>query len=375
MHRAALPERRLLVADRREQRDARSGRASRRARRRLPEQPPRAPRGLAPDLRGPRPRARPSAVRARQPEAGRRPCLAGSRARRPPSSSLQALGHAQRLARRRPRVRRTSSRPSSSAKNGLPAVASCTRASSGARQLEPQPLLEQVVRRAPRLSGPTESRVRRSSGRSARARADLRLPVSSEGSPGARRFGTSAAVARSGAPRPRPGRATADRRAATTTGPRSARAHRTSSTREPDRVWVWRRLARLGEQERDLERPPPRRHERMRRFVEHRGDQLRETCERERRLGLDAAADENTAEPLSGLLDSSLPEDRLADPASPESTSAAGPCSTSVRNASIAASSSSRPMTSAGIAIRPRRSRPAAARRAASPARRTPSFR
>ena len=82
---------------------------------------------------------------------------------------------------------------------------------------------------------------------------------------------------------------------------------------EPDRVRIRRAVAGLGEQQRDLQCPPSQGDERGRRLLEHRGDQLREPGERERSLGLDSTAYQHTAETLAGLLDTSLPEDRLAD--------------------------------------------------------------
>ena len=104
---------------------------------------------------------------------------AGSRARRPPSSSRRLSGTRSAWPGAGRVFVRTSSRPSSSAKNGLPAVASCTRASSGRVSSSPS---RSSSRRwsAPRLSGPSESRSSRSSGKersSSSGAADLgRLP-------------------------------------------------------------------------------------------------------------------------------------------------------------------------------------------------------
>ena len=149
--------------------DARSEWRSRRARRLLRPPRPRALREHAPA--SPCAAATRSTVgRASAATSSRTSRVSpGRRARRPPSSSLQALGHAQRLARRRSRVRSTSSRPSSSAKNGLPAVASCTRASSGRVSSSPS---RSSSRRctAASVSGPSASRSAARSGTSARAR-------------------------------------------------------------------------------------------------------------------------------------------------------------------------------------------------------------
>ena len=77
---------------------------------------------------------------------------------------------------------------------------------------------------------------------------------------------------------------------------------------------IRRHLARLGEQQRDLERPPSRGRERGPCFLEHAAEQIGEPGEGERRLGLDTVAGQHPAETLAGILDARLPEDRLADP-------------------------------------------------------------
>ncbi len=82
---------------------------------------------------------------------------------------------------------------------------------------------------------------------------------------------------------------------------------------ESDRARIGSLLARLGEEKCDLERATTRWGERGRHLVEDRRQEVGETREGEQRLGLDASMGEDAAEALSGLLDTRLPEDRLAD--------------------------------------------------------------
>ena len=105
---------------------------------------------------------------------------------------------------------------------------------------------------------------------------------------------------------------------------------------EPDRVRIRRAVAGLGEQQRDLQRPPSQGDERGRRLLEHGGDQLREPGEGKRRLGLDSTAGQNTLETLTALLDARLPEDRLADAGLAGEDERGRTRSTSVRKAPIA---------------------------------------
>src|SRR5581483_238913 len=84
--------------------------------------------------------------------------------------------------------------------------------------------------------------------------------------------------------------------------------------REPDRMAVWRSIPRLGDQEGDLERAPPRRKQRRSGLLEHGAEELRKTGEGKGRLRLDPAAGQDPAEAFLGFVDAGLPEDRLADP-------------------------------------------------------------
>ena len=198
---------------------------------------------------------------------------AGSWARRPPSSSRKLSGTRSAC----PGVGlvsvRTSSRPSSSAKNGLPAVASCTRPSSGRDSSSPSRCLSRLCV-ALSLSGPTESCCRRPS---AKARSSSKGLAASGVFRRVARSPTRSALSRRSAIWITPAEAGSSHcrsSRATTTAPRSAQSTQDIEHPQPYRVWVWRDIPRLGEQERDFERPSPRRHERMRRFVEHRGNQL-----------------------------------------------------------------------------------------------------
>ena len=64
--------------------------------------------------------------------------------------------------------------------------------------------------------------------------------------------------------------------------------------RKADRTRVRGLRARIGEQEGDLERTASQRRQRRCHFVEDRGDQIGESREGERGLGLDASVQENT---------------------------------------------------------------------------------
>ena len=83
---------------------------------------------------------------------------------------------------------------------------------------------------------------------------------------------------------------------------------------QPDGSRVRSNLPGLGQQERDLERAPPQLRERGCHLVEDRCEQVGEPRERQQRLGLHAPVQQDAAEPLLGFLDTCLPQDRLADP-------------------------------------------------------------
>ena len=84
---------------------------------------------------------------------------------------VQALGHPSARPASGLVPVRTSSRPSSSAKNGLPADASCTRASSGRVRSSPSPILQQMMKRTQAQRTEHEMRSDDRSGRRSRARA------------------------------------------------------------------------------------------------------------------------------------------------------------------------------------------------------------
>ena len=75
--------------------------------------------------------------------------LAGSRARRPPSSSRKVSGTRQGLARRRARVRAYELAPELEREEGIARRRLLHAGELGAGQVEPEPLLEQAVQRAP----------------------------------------------------------------------------------------------------------------------------------------------------------------------------------------------------------------------------------
>jgi hypothetical protein len=83
---------------------------------------------------------------------------------------------------------------------------------------------------------------------------------------------------------------------------------------ERDRARVRGTPVRLLEQERHLERPTARRRNQRQRLVEHIGEEVAKSSERERGLCLGATTGEDAAEGRPAALHSCLPEDRLADP-------------------------------------------------------------
>ncbi len=166
---AALPDRRLLVADRGEQRMGEADRESSSSTtpscsgrlERLEDALPVAV-GRRDQLDR-RPRQR------RDLKSRRRPSPSGSRARRPPSSSRRLSGTRNAWPGTGRVSVRTSSRPSSSAKNGLPADRLLHAGELGPRQLEPETLLEQMVQRS-KAQWAERSRSAAPPGTSARAR-------------------------------------------------------------------------------------------------------------------------------------------------------------------------------------------------------------
>ena len=303
--------------------DARTARSSRRARQRPPAPPSRAP---------PNPVAlavrRGHELDGRPRECGTRSRTSsvspGRRANLPPSSSLRLSGTRNGCPGAGRVFVRTSSRPSSSAKNGLPAVASCTRASSGRVSSSPSRSSSRrctaaSVERADRQS--LEPLVRERAlelERAAELRSRLSVASSPSGSARSRRSAICMAPADAGSSH-------CTSSSATMTGPCSDRRTQHVQHRKPDRVRIRRRLTRLDEQQRDLERAEPRRRERRPDLVEHVAQQLREPGERERRLGLDTPADQHPVETLRASSTPASHSTVFPMPASPESTSAPGP--------------------------------------------------
>ena len=136
--------------------DGRSESAFRRLRRPPRGQLPRLQPALGRHPRGLPPPPPASGARVPRPAGGHPSSRHGSCARRPPSSSRRLFGTGSAW----PGVGRvpvwTSSRPTSSAKNGLPAVASCTRVSSGRVSSRPRRSASRSCI-AVTLSGPTRA--------------------------------------------------------------------------------------------------------------------------------------------------------------------------------------------------------------------------
>ena len=155
-------------------RDARSERASRRARRRLRERPPPAPRSTR--SRSPYAAVTSSTVGRASAAAWSKtsPVWVGRRARRPPSSSLQALGNPQGPARRRPRVRADELAPQLECEKGITGRRLLHAGELWSGQLEPEPLLEQTMHRGRAERAEREPLAAARPGRSARARGHSR---------------------------------------------------------------------------------------------------------------------------------------------------------------------------------------------------------
>ena len=82
---------------------------------------------------------------------------------------------------------------------------------------------------------------------------------------------------------------------------------------QPDRVRIRSYLTGFDEQQRHLERTPPRRRQRSGHVIEHRCQQLREPGERQRGLCLHPPAREYAPATPAGGVDPRTPQDRLAD--------------------------------------------------------------
>ena len=200
---------------------------------------------------------------------------------------------------------------SSSAKNGFPAVASVTRR-SGPRQLEGDPLLQQAVERG-QADGPSETRSMRSSGNDRASSTPAVFSAADDDSranPCARRAG---GAVRSPERSPTTDRATAGRPVRRRRSMLGEQVQDISDG-QPDRPLIGRLGSRLRHQQRDLERTTARRQQGPRDLLHDALEQVPESGERQRRLALDASVRKNPAETPLRLLDTGLPEDRLADP-------------------------------------------------------------
>ena len=236
----------------------------------------------------------------------------GRRARRPPSSSRRLSGTRRAWPGAGRAPVRTSSRPSSSAKNGLPAVASCTRPSSGRDSSKPSRCLSRLCV-ALRLSGPTGTSTKVIVGEGAR---ELErgggLASYAQGGRG-RRARRAGAAARAERPEPRRESSHCRSSRATSTGPRSASSLSTSRKARP--IAAASGGCSPGSASQSATSSARRRGgERGNTSPSNGNEEIGEPAEGKQGLGLDAAVDQNTAESLFGLLDTGLPEDRLADP-------------------------------------------------------------
>ena len=314
VHGAALPERRLLVADRGEQRMREPNlRAS------SSTTPSRAAASSAS-----RTRSRSPCAAATSSTVGRASAAtwsrtssvsAGSRARRSPSSSRRLSGTRSAWPGAGRVSVRTSSRPSSSAKNGLPAVASCTRASSG--RVSSSPSRSSSSRcSAPRLSGPSESCSIRSLGKRAleleRAR-QLRAP--SAASPAGRPARRAGVAARSGSTPAEAGSSHCRSSSATSTGPLLGQGAQHVEDGEPDRVWI-RRLPRPARPAGARPRAPAGAAAAATAATSSKtGASRSESPANESEASASTPRQTRTrANRAARLLDARLPEDRLADP-------------------------------------------------------------
>ena len=251
------------------------------------------------------------------------PC--GRRARRPPSRSRRLSGTGRAPPASAFPAIRTSSRPSSRAKNGFPVDTSPTRRRTG-RGSSSESRSRSRRARATSSRGPTRTRSTRPSGTTSRSENGALTPGASRmvaSSPtGAARslrtaIGRIAAVGASSHCRSS---------SAIRTGPRSASAWRTSSSAEADRPQV-RRLVGPGvrEEQRDLERMQPGRREAVAHLVERRRHEIGQPGEGEPGLSLDAPMRQHRAEAAPRVLDAELPQRGLPDPGRSRHRQSGGP--------------------------------------------------
>ena len=232
MHRAALPQRRLLVADRRQQgmREAQAGIVE------LDDPLPhsrfeRSEHSLSISVSWRRP-APPSAARAPRPEAGRRR-LGRQLGEAAAEQLAQALRYSQRLTGRGPRVRANQLASELEREERVTGCCLLHATELGRVTAPGRAAASSRLCVALRLSGPTESCCRRPS---AKARSSSKGLAASGVFRRVARSPTRSALSRRSAIWITPAEAGSSHcrsSRATTTGPRSLRAHRTSSTPSP----------------------------------------------------------------------------------------------------------------------------------------------
>ncbi len=226
---------------------------------------------------------------------------------------LQAFGHRQGAAGRRPRVRADELPAELQREERIAARCIAYLGQLAAGQLEPDALLEQLVQgsEAQRVEGELGEpvgregasqlerggRVRRQP--QGRQQTDLLLPESMHGDVDDRRR-----------------RRVEPLHVVESDEDRAGFRQRLQRVEqgEPDQERFGRRLARLLELQRHLERAAAWRHEVRRHVADDAGQQLGQAGEGIGRLRLDAAAGQNPGETLPGLLDARLPEGCLPDP-------------------------------------------------------------
>ena len=87
--------------------------------------------------------------------------------------------------------------------------------------------------------------------------------------------------------------------------------------RKPDRQWIRRALARIGQQQPHLKRSSTWRQKRVTGLPERLTEQLRKTREREGSLCFSTSACQDVRKAFPSMLDAHPPEGRLADPRIP----------------------------------------------------------
>ena len=258
---------------------------------------------------------------------------------------LERLGNRQRLSGS---ASTSSTRASSSAKNGLPPDRSWMRSSVWRAKGLPSRSRRNRCS-APTLSGPTGSRWTRSAP-SARSSSDGVAPSTrrraSSRAPGSRR----AAAARTRARSPRRRRATGRRRSRRAAARRRASSCSALRVAIPSARAIDRVVGRLLEEERDLERTPPRRRQRGQDVVEDVLEQIAEPGVSEAALGFGRSRRQHAKPRVARMLDPGEPERRLPDPGLALEHERGQPCRRSVDEGKDEASSSSLPTIGVTVA-------------------------